>query len=211
MNISIPFFTIIFNSKFQIQIRIQFQLLKKRRKEKKREERNTEENMSGKRFGSAESLRMEICENLAYVNASADMANFGAPRGMAQDNFTQAFFKGLLALPPEKLEETCGKVLDLVEEEKRKASGKDDQKRKIHVEIIVKKVEIFVLKMTSGALTEEALEKIRAIVEEGIKKYEVSVDFFGLADLSKFVGVDIQQDERAKSDFMNSIESLFTK
>ena len=167
--------------------------------------------MSGKRFGSVESLRMEICENLAYMNASADMSRFGAPGGAVQDNFSQTFFKALLALPPEKLEETCVKVLDLVEEEKRKASGKEDQKRKIHVEIIVKKVEIFVLKMPAGALTEEALEKIRAIVEEGTKKYDVGVDFFALADLSKFVGIDIQQDERAKSDFMNSIESLFTK
>ena len=152
---------------------------------------------------------MEICENLAYANASADMAGFGAPSGVAQDSFTQAFFKALLGLPQEKLAEACEKVLGLAEEGERKAAGEDGQRRKIHVEVIVKKVEIFVLKMRPGVLTEEALEEIRGTVEAGAKKHGLSINFFGLADLSKFVGVDIQQDERAKSDFMSSIESLF--
>lgn len=168
--------------------------------------------MSGnKRFGSTDDLRMGICETLAYVNASADMTCFGAPSGVGKENFTQTFLKALLSLPHDRLEETCEKVLDLVEEQKRKGSGKDEQKRKIHVEIIMKKVEIFVLKMPSGALTEETLGEIRTIVEEGAKKYDVEVDFFGLADLNKFVGTNIQQDERAKSDFITTIESLFTK
>lgn len=169
--------------------------------------------MASRRFGSAESLRMEICENLAYVNASVDMARMGAPAGSsAHDTFTQALFKALLSLPQDRLEETCSKVLDLVEEQGKagKAPTEGDSKRKIHIEIIVKRVEIFLLKAPSGVLTKETLGEVKSLIEANAAKYGISVNQTCLASLNGFVGADIQQNERAKAEFMETVSSLFS-